>query len=525
MMLLAVAAASTSAIMVRQNLHKTTMAVVDRIPSPLLGQIASYLAAPDPFLTHFLVEDMVASPNKSNNNDLLFEVDDYQRIKHVQVALSDASNVFAYEGPLIDQNNELWEPTNWMPLFHGVLMSEDEQQAVRESLEQKKLPIHALLKVATPAPSGRDGENIFDPDVCKVFEIPRGQLPSDLIKVLDLNIRWCKRQIEDKMKPTAKKWRYHVHTIHMCGPGGKIDDHVDTLHKNNHVATVVLSLPAEHVGGVLRIRFHGEALEFDSAKGPKQYDDSRHLRYVAFFTDCAHSVQEIISGWRVVVQYDVYEEHGDDNQGDDEDHDDYDDDYEVTVEEVWNCFQMNERVCSSKIHNKEQTELVQAVLQYMSRLPPTHGVAFFLRHRYSLSTLNEAVLKGVDRAIFDAFSKRGDLSVSIQGVLVYIETVDQEQVSVDVTAVSIKDFTPDASDDDDDELSRDSPNDNDATGGNTHLTTAATSPKSTVHLIVDKNNDALHVNSFGEDLVSGYDTYFVGCMIIRSIEDGKPAKR
>jgi hypothetical protein len=508
----------------------------------------------DPFLIYRLVDDIVTYP--CGNDDIQFVVDNSKRCARVQEALSDASNVFSYEGT-IQEPRGLWEPNKWMPLFHGAL-SEEEQEKVSKSLEQKELPIDALLKVASPAPFGRDGKAIFDPEVRKAFEIPRSRLPSDLLKVLDLNSSWRNMyETEVAMKPASKKWIYQLYKIHLYGPGGKFEDHVDTLHQNNHVATVVLSLPSEHVGGILRVRHHGETMEFDSAKGPIQdkYGSGRSLRYGAFFTDCTHSVQEVVSGWRVVVQYDVYEEVDDaeivneddkadnvENQGDDEEIDSANYNHD-TIELVVDCLEdCHTWVGTSKIHNKEQTPLIQAVLQYMTTIPPTHGVAFFLRHQYSLPALNEVVLKGADRVIFDAFSKRGDLSISIQGVLVYVETRYLEQVSVYVAAVSLEDFLPTVEDDEeegndenedekkgkdeDDDEDNDEDNDQRSTDSPDSISAAtgkdeASEKSRVVHLIVDEKNGATRIHDCGQtgnEPADGYTSYFVACMIIRPIE-------
>jgi hypothetical protein len=234
----------------------------------------------------------------------------------------------------------------------------------------------------------------------------------------------------------------------------KFEDHVDTLLKKNRVETVVLSLPSEHVGRILSIRHHGETMELDSAKVEGGF--GTELSSI----DCTHSVQEVMSGWRVVVQYDVYEEGGDasgnvESVGEKGDKKDRSDDEESgnediasrndnrrTVERVVECFEnYNRCVGTSKIHNKEQTELTQYVLQYMTKIPPTQGVARAERRI--------ALLKGADRIIYDAFSKRGGLSIPIQGVLVYVQTEYMSQVSFYIAAVSMKDFLPASSGNDD----------------------------------------------------------------------------
>jgi hypothetical protein len=194
----------------------------------------------------------------------------------------------------------------------------------------------------------------------------------------------------------------------------------------------------------------------------------------------------------------------------------------------------NKSVGTSKIYDKEQTELVQAVSQYMSKIPPTHGVAFFLRHRYSLPALNEVVLKGADRTIYDAFSKRDDWSISLQGVLVYVETAEGEQSAVYVTAVSMDDFLPaSSSDDDDDDKDKQSTDSDDSIAATREkkkqkkaAKKSVTRKESTVHLIVDEKNGATCVHDCGEtgnEPADGYTSYFVACMVIRSIEEGKPA--
>jgi hypothetical protein len=281
----------------------------------------------------------------------------------------------------------------------------------------------------------------------------------------------------------------------MYGPGGKFEDHADTLHKSNHVATVVLSLPSEHVGGILRVSHHGETMEFDSSKGPITQDwyDNKYtaLRYGAFFTDCTHSVQEVISGWRVVVQYDVYEEVVEKTGY-------------TNVEQVDVCLDLGKSIDTSVIHDKDLTELMQAVSQYMAKIPPEDGVAFFLRHRYSLPALNEVVLKGADRTIYDAFSKRPDLSVSVQGLLAYIETEEEKSVSVEVKAVSMKDFS---GVDDQKEVANPAYDKERMVEGR-------------VHLIVDEKHGAVRVHQtggyMGNEASDDYTSYYVACMIIRS---------
>ncbi len=484
---------------------------------------------------------MASYPCTSKCDTIEFVVDGSKKSVAVRRALCDSANVFAYK-VIMDYPRGLWEPSKWMPLF-GDVLSKGDQAASETFLKQKVLPIDALLKVATPAPFGRDGETVHDPNYRRAFEIPRSRLPSDLLKVLDLGY-YHAQELQRAMKPALKKWTYQLYKIHLYGPGGKFDNHVDTLHRNNHVATVVLSLPSEHSGGILRVQHHGETKEFDFSKQPKKgrYGNFK-LRYGAFFTDCTHSVQEVVSGWRVVAQYDVYEEGSgnlqsdDELQGDEDDdvgefqddenqdndrENDYSDEKTDLAEQVVTCLESrNKYLSTSKIHNQEQSELVQALLKYISKIPPERGVAFFLRHRYSLPALNELVLKGADRVMYDALSKQEDLSIAIQGVIVYIRTENGERVSVDATAVSMNDFLRD----DNDQQSMDSSGSSVESGGKGKRKKAPIK-KRTIHLLVDSNNSALQIHDSGEtgnEAADGYSSYYVACMIITYNETGKPA--
>lgn len=505
--------------------------IADRIPSPLLERIAGYVSTiPDPFLACERVNEMLEGSGRGKSTPT-FCVDYTNRCTPLRDALSDATNVFAYRDIVCEPDN-LWSPNAWMPMFHDVL-SDEEKAAVFRSLEREELPVDALLTVATPAPFGKSGETVFDPDIRKAFEIPRDRLPPDLLKALEISPSSELTNAEIAMKPAGSTWRYQLYKLHMYGPGGKFEDHVDTLHAADHVATVVLALPSTHVGGLLRVRHNGEAVEFDFSKKPRLNKYRRKfLRYGVFFTDCTHSVQEVTSGWRVVIQYDVYETRASDDVDREIDGTDSEDD-KLEVERVYRYFPQDESratkpLPSRLMKNRDQSELIRAISEYMAAIPSSKGVAFFLRHRYSLPSLNLNVLKGADRVIYDALSTRPDWSLAIQGVLVYTLQRGEEEEnedgydprSIDVRAVSLQDFLP-------------LPEEYVSTEDYASSVSSADSEEAKnqgeaddVHLIVDDRNGATVVREDWEQL-NGNDagdhnlTYFVACMIVRSITGQK----
>jgi hypothetical protein len=117
------------------------------------------------------------------------------------------------------------------------------------------------------------------------------------------------------------------------------------------------------------------------------------------------------------------------------------------------------------------------------------------------------VLKGADRIIYDAISKRADLSISFTGVIVYFATDEEWPVSLDVKAVSKEDFP---------RYLDDSENLADPDDGKERKVDFP----STVHLVVDEDNGAVCVHEtggmMGNEAADDYTSYYAACMIIKS---------
>ncbi len=234
------------------------------------------------------------------------------------------------------------------------------------------------------------------------------------------------------MRPVFKKWTYVLYKIHMHGPGENLT--ITPTLSTRAITSQQWCFPylRNTLGGFCA----SGTMELDLSKGliVNSSSGQRFLLYGAFFTDCTHSVQEVTIGWRVVVQSDVCEEI------DNVEKLDSDDDGLDYFEQVVYCLESDKSVLSTKIRIKEQTELMHAVLHYMmAKIPRTDGVAFFSPPPLSFAALIEVVLKGVDRNIYDTFSKRQDLSLCVPGVLVS-HRLTEDGRDVRVSAVSMKDF-------------------------------------------------------------------------------------
>jgi hypothetical protein len=161
--------------------------------------------------------------------------------------------------------------------------------------------------------------------------------------------------------------------------------------------------------------------------------------YCAFFTDCEHEVEEVTKGWRLVLQYDVYQNP---YPADDMSKDDTDDEEDVNAlatgwEELrWEPVTEPSSIAVAEIESKVET----AVLEYLAGHDKGDRVAILFRHRYSLPSLKDCVLKGADSLLYDVFCSN-KWNRKLQGIVLRWETdMDNEPCDIDVVPVSMDDF-------------------------------------------------------------------------------------
>jgi len=125
--------------------------------------------------------------------------------KGLQLALSKAAPT-----PFVSRakfgDDSLWK----LPFWGGGLLTEEETKIAKECLDQQKVPIHALIKIAEMVGcSSNEG---------KSYEIPADQLPDGLVQ----GLKWKFESKFCKLCPAGKMW---IPTkMLLCGPGaGKID--------------------------------------------------------------------------------------------------------------------------------------------------------------------------------------------------------------------------------------------------------------------------------------------------------------
>lgn len=155
--------------------------------------------------------------------------------------------------------------------------------------------INDLITAGSPAPFGQGTETVLDPKVRKAIEIPADKiiLSSDLF---DDDTVYTALELENDVKVSVKLYKMHIYP-----EGGHFEEHLDTLHSENHVATIVVGLGCDYTGGELEI----DGIKYDLHPIVDDHS-SNSMQCVVFYTDLRHKVHPVTSGTRVVLQYDVF---------------------------------------------------------------------------------------------------------------------------------------------------------------------------------------------------------------------------
>jgi hypothetical protein len=96
--------------------------------------------------------------------------------------------------------------------------------------------------------------------------------------------------------------------IEICaGEGSFFKAHKDTPRGDDMFASLVLVLPSPHTGGELRLTHSNAEHIFDSGNLlSSSIISDPNVAYVAFYSDVDHEVQQVLSGHRVTITYNLY---------------------------------------------------------------------------------------------------------------------------------------------------------------------------------------------------------------------------
>lgn len=158
--------------------------------------------------------------------------------------------------------------------------------------------VAALEPLSTPAPYGRGGETLVDPDVRRCR-----QLTADVIQagspawqaMLDGIVRAAAAGLGVDGPVTA-----HLYKLLLYGPGDFFVPHRDSEKEDGMLGTLVLVLPSDFSGGQLVVCHGGVEQTL-----PLQPSAPDRVSWAAFYADCLHEIRPLQDGVRAVLIYNL----------------------------------------------------------------------------------------------------------------------------------------------------------------------------------------------------------------------------
>ena len=367
------------------------------------------------------------------------------------------------------------EPSSVINMNMRSLQADDLGTLLRPNVDR-------ILGLAKPSPYGQGNDTVFDDNVRKGLELVANQFS---IAHEDELLQGIRTQIQQKLFPvlpggpeavTLKRYKMAIYQ-----EGGHFQFHRDSLHADNHQATLLLEVRSAHEGGKFVIDHYGRGgknIEVKDKYGNvNTYDayfemgfdgtssDSTPLKWIAFYTDALHKVERVTSGNRIVIQYDVYidtempstESTGADSRSDSDHEGKSEEDIDTDSNENSNsdCDSQSNRnnsrcqnVCNSEEDSESEEEgtpylentltvfsqykfpcisniAMRKVLTELDKHITTCGkknVAIPLFHRYSVASIKHEFLKGPDRLLFDAIVKEKKYVLGLSPVVITAES-------------------------------------------------------------------------------------------------------
>lgn len=168
------------------------------------------------------------------------------------------------------------------------------------ALPVTELQAQNLIKVAHKAPFGKGSQTIIDENVRSAWEIDADNLTFKNAKWED----WLEEVINEakiQLGIEKKNISASLYKMLIYEKGNFFTWHKDSEKEKNMFATLSITLPSEHEGGELVVRFKDDETVIDSAELTKDSD----FAYAAFYADCDHEVRPLLSGYRICLVYNL----------------------------------------------------------------------------------------------------------------------------------------------------------------------------------------------------------------------------
>ncbi|CEM30464.1 unnamed protein product [Vitrella brassicaformis CCMP3155] len=237
---------------------------------------------------------------------------------------------------------------------------------------------------ASQSPVGKGNETMTDLEVRKSREVPGdqamvGSLAGNWTRVIEERI--C-RKVEEEMSPGTRV-QADFYKLLVYGEGDFFKDHKDTQRSDDQFASLLVFLPTKYTGGDFLLHevddFDGEAFnkETQEALGRKQ------CRWIAFYSDAVHSVEPILSGYRLVLAYNLR------RQG------------------AGGRFKRDAPLA------RPLQRLVDGMREHFGSPQGDEPWVFQLQHKYTLSSMTPEHLKGIDSTVYQLLSQHFDCDIRL----------------------------------------------------------------------------------------------------------------
>jgi hypothetical protein len=294
---------------------------------------------------------------------------------HIQVCESDLGASLAI----------LNTPANQEVVLPGIL----------ESLEAD-----ALLPYCTRAKFGDATQrtNREDPNVRVAFEIAsgawdlrgyglrgNGQAPPRFLAVI-------RDRVQAALVGESRDVELVPQKINVYEPGGFFAEHVDTPTDPLHmVGTVLVCLPCPHTGGSLVVKHNAAEEHFDFSE---KSGLPGVVQWAAFFSDCLHEVQPVLSDRRVTITYSILARKA----------------HSVSLSTAKCCAAEKLTHVAWSLEAQESLDEVVWCLENLCKQGQS-AVGIYLSHMYTNQALNPTGLKGADRVLYTQLCKRWDVTL------------------------------------------------------------------------------------------------------------------
>ena len=156
-----------------------------------------------------------------------------------------------------------------------------------------------LIKVARQAPFGRREKTLTDPAVRDAWEIAKSRIKIDKRKWNQV-LNPALQQIGQQLGLTEGELKADLYKMLVYQPGQFFMPHRDSEKDDSMLATLVVVLPCEHLGGALVIEHQESTKRFYSHRAA-----SDKLSLFAFYADCRHELKPVTDGYRIALTYNV----------------------------------------------------------------------------------------------------------------------------------------------------------------------------------------------------------------------------